>query len=79
MIVTAIDYNDPPARMNGNEVVLFLKQIPDSDAYSTVRASGVFELDGHSVTPTSNDSLPSSMSRDKRSFLELLRVTCGKS
>lgn len=72
VIVKATDAAFEPLPLT-NEVILFLKFIPEAGTYQT-QAIGSFELDSSSVRPLTGDHFPPGVLQNKDSFLQTLRA-----
>jgi hypothetical protein len=73
MIVRAIDDSYGPLPINGNDVLLFLRFVPETGAYRATRETGSFELDGSSVRPLTRSAMPPGTILDSDSFLKTIR------
>jgi len=73
MIAKANDDSYAPLPLNGNEVLLFLKFIPESGAYRATRPTATFELDGSSVRPLTLNNMPPGTVPDVASPLRTAR------
>ena len=59
--------------VNKNEVVLFLKTIPETGAYRLTRHTGSFELDSKTIRPLTGVQFPPGVLRDVDSFLRTIQ------
>ncbi|HEU4387847.1 MAG TPA: hypothetical protein VFV34_08625 [Blastocatellia bacterium] len=73
VIVKATDAAFAPLSLN-NEVVLFLKYLPETGTYQTSQATGSFELDGSSLRPLTKEAFPPGVLRGSDSFLQTVRT-----
>jgi hypothetical protein len=73
VIVRAVDQLFAPLPLNGHEVVLFLKFIPESKSYTATAGEASFELNGSSLRPLTGGDLPTGVLQDAGSFLETIR------
>jgi hypothetical protein len=78
VIVRAIDESYKPLPLNGHEVVLFLKYIPETGAYKTTKATGSFELVDDKATPLSSKKLPPGVLQSRNSLLHTVRAVSNK-
>jgi hypothetical protein len=71
--VEAIDASYAPLPLDNN-IILFLKFIPETGAYRITEATGSFDLENSSFRPLTERAFPPGVIRDKDSFLQTLRV-----
>lgn len=74
MVVSAIDKSFLPLPVNQDEVLLFLKFIPEAGAYQTVRSTGAYQLQGESIEPLSGETFPSGILQNTKSLLTTVRA-----
>lgn len=74
VIVEAEDMAFEPLPINSNDVVLFLKYIPETGAYRATADTGCFELDGSNLRPLTKVNIPPGVLRGKDSFLQTMRA-----
>jgi hypothetical protein len=72
IIIKALDRGFEPLPIN-NDVILFLRYIPETGAYKATRDTGSFELDGSILRPLTKSSFPPGVLRSKDSFLKTVR------
>ena len=73
IVVKAFDDSYKPLPMNGHDVVLFLRLIPETGAYKVTRDRGGYELDGPSLRPLTRAQFPPGVLQDGKSSLQRLR------
>lgn len=78
VVVKATDSAYAALPVNTNDVVVFLRFIPETGAYKTTRATGAFELVGSTVRPLTGVPFPPGVIRDSNSFLETIRAVSNK-
>jgi hypothetical protein len=78
VIVRAIEETYKPLPLNGHEVVLFLKFIPETGAYKTTKATSSFELVEDTVKPLSGKKVPPGVLQGRHSFLHTVRAVSNK-
>lgn len=74
VIVEAEDRAFEPLPINSNDVVLFLKYIPETGAYKATIDTGCFELDGSVLKPLTGSNIPPGVLSSKDSFLQTMRA-----
>src|SRR5205085_8641379 len=72
IIVKAIDEAFLPLPVN-QDVVLFLKFIPETRAYELTNDTGSFELDGSTLQPLTKDHFPPGVLQNGIRFLQTVR------
>lgn len=78
IVLKGLDHSFLPLPDNGHDLVLFLKHIPETDAFWTTRATGGFELDGPSLRQLTEMQFPPGVLRDVDSFLRTTRALSNK-
>ncbi len=68
------DHGFLPLPVRGNEVVLFLKFVPDTGAYQTVESSGSYEIVGNSLQPLTKEPFPVGVLDNSNSLLSMIRT-----
>jgi hypothetical protein len=72
------DHSYLPLPNNNNEVVLFLKYIPETGAYQTAQDTGSFELSEAELKPLTKVYFPQGVLTDSDSFLKIIRNLSAK-
>jgi hypothetical protein len=71
-VVKVKDHYFEPLPTN-NEVVLFLKYLPETGAYKAARSTGSFELKGSKLRPLTGEQFPPGVIQGSSSFLRTIR------
>jgi hypothetical protein len=72
------DHSFLPLPTNNQDVLLFLKFIPETGAYQATRATGSFELDGEKLRPLTKVYFPPGVLKDSNSFLRTLQAVSNR-
>ena len=78
VIVTATDRIWLPLPTNGQDIVLYLKFLPETGAYYAVRGDTAYEIDGTLVQPLTQARLPLGIVQNRDSFLGTVRTVSSK-
>jgi hypothetical protein len=73
VIVGINDHHVLPLPAGSNEVLLFLKLIPDTGTYQSARYDGSYEIVGNSLRPLTRVQLPPGALQSNSSLLQLVR------
>jgi hypothetical protein len=73
IIVKASDRGFEPLPLN-RPLLLFLRYIPETEAYRATRDVGTFEVDGSSIRPITKSPFPPGVLRDGLSSLQTIRA-----
>jgi hypothetical protein len=74
VIVKANDEAFGSLLINDNDVMLFLRFIPETGTYKATRPNGTFELSESSLRPLTKRNFPPGVLRDRESFLQAVRA-----
>lgn len=79
VILKATGNYDAILPINGQDVLLFLKYIPETESYQFTMSNAAFELNGISARPLAGMiPLSSDIFRDKRSFINTIKIVSTK-
>lgn len=78
IIAKATDESFDLLPANKHELLLFLKYIPEAEAYKATRNTGSFELDGSTIRPLTGAHYPPGVLRDGPSILQILKTSSNK-
>jgi hypothetical protein len=78
IILKGLDHSFLPLPDNGHDLLLFLKHLPDSDAFCTTESTGSFELDDSSLRPLTEKRFPVGVLLDANSFLRTTRAVTDR-
>ena len=73
VIVEALDQNSLPLPSNGNELLLFLKYIPETGAYQLAEYRGAFEMTGKGVHPLTDIGWDRTIDMDEPTLVKAAR------
>src|SRR5215469_5449579 len=73
LIIKATDNALAPLQVNGNEVLLFLRFVPETGCYSASRATDAFELQGRRLNALTGAPIPPGVLTDTDSFTRNIR------
>jgi hypothetical protein len=72
-VIRATDEGIPPLPLGDHDLLLFLRRVPETGAYTATRYDGTFEVDGPIVKALTGYPLPPGILGDSRSFIHTLR------
>jgi hypothetical protein len=79
VILKAGGNGDPPLPINAQEILLFMKFIPETGGYKLTRNTGRFVLNGTSIHPLAGlFPLPSGVFENQAAFLKMIRAVSNK-
>jgi len=77
VVIKVVDHHFDPLPVNGNEVVLFLKFVPETASYQAAGDSHSFELLDSSVRALNEDDVPAGVLERPEALLKAIRATAN--